>query len=212
MDASPPRGRHRLGEGGSRLGTTLPRLNLKVAQHGARIMAAFARKKRITWIGILLVLCCLAFASSDLQSADPSPEATVPTDWVKVSVSDRFHLKAPPGTKFEPKKGIDSYLGLISAPRFTLEFDYGAYSDPLDPGPHFGRYRSRETRIDGKSAKIVTAYGPNISKQRPYFIGVHFPNIGESPVGSRRLTMFGWFEDPGGYGTAETVFRTIEFP
>lgn len=137
--------------------------------------------------------------------------AAVPADWVKLVVQGKFELMAPPGSKYVPRQGIDSAVGRVETPDFTLDFDYGAYSDPLKPRSGFLQYRSREVTVDGKAARIVTAFSPEHSADRPYFIGIHFDNLKRSVIGPVRLTMATWVGTPKAYKTIESVFGTITF-
>ncbi len=114
---------------------------------------------------------------------------------------------APAGTEFTPGKGTDSFIGSF----FKLSFDYGAYSNSLSDLSGDAEYKTHSVLIDGKAANIVTAYAPRFSTDRPYFIGVHFPEIRKTVVGSTRLTVFGLLETADSYAVIEKIFSTIQF-
>ena len=162
-----------------------------------------------TGIGVFLILVCVMCALSGAPSVAASNK--VPADWIALDVGDKFVLKAPPGSAHVPGQGIDSFVGKIGTPGFTLAFDYGAYSDPLKAQGAYQQYRVRQTQIGGKAARIVTAFAPGLSADWPYLIGVHFPNLKRSVVGPVKLTMSGWVKAPKDYDTAETMFGTIVF-
>ena len=73
------------------------------------------------------------------------------------------------------------------------------------------RYEIRNVLIDGKAANIVTAYAPRFSTDRPYFIGIHFPEIKKTVLGSTKLTVFSLLETADDYIVVEKIFRTIQF-
>ena len=135
----------------------------------------------------------------------------VPADWVEVSAGTLFSVKAPPGTVFKPGQGKDSVIGAFEGPGFLLSFDYGVYSDPLDRDSRDQGYQARDTRVNGKAAKIVTAYARLRSPVRPYFIGIHFPDVEKSSLGSIKLTVSGSLEKKEDYSIVEKILATIRF-
>jgi hypothetical protein len=145
------------------------------------------------------------------QQALQAMASKVPGDWMTIEVAEKFTLKAPPGSAHVPGRGIDSLIGKIRTPGFTLDFDYGAYSDSLKTQAAYQQYSVREMQIDGKAARIVTAFAPGKSADRPYFIGVHFPNLGRSVIGPIRLTMTAWVKAPKEFEAIEALFGTITF-
>jgi len=136
--------------------------------------------------------------------------STAPDDWVTVEVGNIFSLKAPPGTLFNEGAGSDSIVGTIDAPDFKLSFDYGVYSSSLTNEDHYKNYKSKEMQIDGVAARIVTANNANQSIENSYLIGVHFPQIKESLLGSIKLTIYCLLESEESYATVEKIFHTIK--
>lgn len=161
--------------------------------------------------GTYLILACLMVALLGIQPPASAMSGQLPADWVRLSADGKFELMAPPGSAYVPLRGIDSFVGRIKTPRFMLAFDYGAYSDPLKPRNGYQQYRVRDVQIDGKRARIVTAFAPGLRADRPYFIGVHFSNVKRSVVGSVKLTMSGSVAMPQDYKAIEALFGTIEF-
>lgn len=135
----------------------------------------------------------------------------VPADWVRLDANSAFSLSAPAGTTYTPAQGIDSMVGSFDAAAFQLNFDYGAYSNSLSNLSEEEDYQIRDVEIDGKPAKIVTAVAPSFSEQQPYFIGVHFPDLGQSVVGTKRLTVYAMLESPDTYPLIEQIYGTIQF-
>ncbi len=144
-------------------------------------------------------------------SASMATESVLPDDWIKVSANQEFNLMAPAGTKVHPGKGIDSFVGSIEAPDFKLSFDYGRYSNPLNDMSGDAKYEIRNVVIDGKAANVITAYAPRFSTDRPYFIGIHFPEIEKTVVGATKLTVFSLLETADDYTVVEKIFETIQF-
>ncbi len=163
------------------------------------------------WIGGFLILGCLLIALLGAHPAVSAMTNKVPADWIVLDVGGKFELKAPPGSAHVPGRGIDSMVGRIKTPAFMLAFDYGAYSDPLKAESAYQKYQAREVQIGGKAARIVTALAPGRSADRPYFIGVHFPNLKQSVIGPIRLTMTAWVKAPKDYDAIEAVFASISF-
>ena len=152
----------------------------------------------------------LFLTASDPAIADsPSPE--LPADWVRVSAGGAFSLMAPAGTAFHPAQGVDSTVGSFQAPDFKLSFDYGRYSDSLTHMSSEAEYETRDIVVDGKTAYIVTSFVPQYSADRPYFIGIHFPEVGETTMGPTKLTVYGLLETVDGYALVEAIFATIRF-
>jgi hypothetical protein len=162
-------------------------------------------------IGVFLILVGLVFAFWSIQPAASALARKVPVNWITLDVGGKFELKAPPGSAYVPRRGIDSSVGRIETPDFTLDFDYGAYSGPLRPSPEARQYQARQVEIDGKAATIVTAFAPGLSADRPYFIGAHFPNLKRSVIGPIRLTMTAWVRAPKNFEAIEAVFASIRF-
>ena len=152
-----------------------------------------------------------AFALFAVQAGAASSLLRVPADWIEVSAGSTFSLMAPAGTKYRPAKGIDSMIGTFVTPGFEMSFDYGGYSDPLNAEAGDKGYTARDLPINGKVAKLVTAYSPQRSPDRPYFIGVHFSDLEKSAIGSIKLTISSNLKNKNDYATLETIFRTIRF-
>jgi len=132
-----------------------------------------------------------------------------PSTWVSVN-NQEFSVLLPPGWAYEPRQGIDSFVGAYVGDGVELTFDYGIYSDPLsfegDPS-----YDVHEETIGGVTAKIVRAKGAS------GITGVHFARIekfafpGDNIAFDVRLTIVGRDLTPEQLEIAMQVFRSIRF-
>ena len=170
------------------------------------MITAATKLKRVA-VGVISALLLIVPNSAISQS----PAAEVPAGWAKVSAAREFHLMAPAGTEYRPGKGIESLVGSFESADFKLSFDYGAYSDALQHLRGDAGYAVRDIMVGGKPAKVVTARAPRLSADRPYFIGIHFPEIKTTVVGPTKLTLFGLFETADNYPLIEKIFTTIRF-
>jgi hypothetical protein len=68
-----------------------------------------------------------------------------------------FVVYAPPGTRFERHRGIDSFVGEYRHPDFSIEFDYGIYNRRPDQVP--SGLVSERLLLDGKDAVIFVERG-----------------------------------------------------
>jgi hypothetical protein len=127
----------------------------------------------------------------------------VPDNWISVEAKDAFSFRAPPDLVEHPVQGKDSFVGKYESPMFELSFDFGRYSDPLER-EDYKSWKFRKTTIDGKGAKI----GHSDSR-----MAIHFPQvIANTKLGDIKLSMFAKLKQPEAKETAETIFRSIDFP
>ncbi len=162
---------------------------------------------RALWRAGLMFTLLMVLSACTVADENSS---TVPDGWVTVEVGNIFSLKAPPGTVLHKGAGIDSIVGTIDAPHFKLSFDYGVYSGALTKEDYYKNYKSKEIQIDSVAARIVTANNTNQSVGHPYLIGVHFPQIKKSSLGSIKLTIHCFLENEESYATVEKIFHTIK--
>ena len=140
-----------------------------------------------------------------------SCSADTPSDWVEVSAGSEFSLMAPAGTKFIKREGIDSFVGEFDGPGFKLQFDYGAYSGSLEDDGNAQNYAAENLPVRGKQARLVTSYSPHRSDDFPYFIGMHFADLGETVIGTRKLTIYAWVKSTDDYPLVREILGTVEF-
>ena len=86
-------------------------------------------------------------------------DEVVPTaDWHLLSAGREFTLRAPPGTKFQPLQGEDSFVGEFVHPKFRIGFDYGRWSNNL-AGMDPPRYTAERIVVDGRAGVIKWGQG-----------------------------------------------------
>ena len=152
---------------------------------------------------IVLVMCAINPVGSCFAGTQ--------SDWVKVNADSIFYLLAPAGTKFLHDQGADSFVGNFDGPGFKLYFDYGAYSNPMLNDETMHNYETEKAIVQDKQARIITAYVPLRADKFPYFIGIHFPDLGKSVIGSKKLTLFAWVERTEDYALIKEILSTIRF-
>lgn len=164
-----------------------------------RILANFSLIATLA-TGLALLSACAAPNSVPVAS---------PAGWIPVQ-TQAFNFYAPADTKTVPVQGIDSLVGRYQSASFSLNFDYGAYSSPLDEFKGKPGYNAHTERIDGKKAKIVTYSSPDAA---PFTEGVaiHFPNVAKSGSWQTKLTMVAQCRTKANANQALTLFRTIKF-
>jgi hypothetical protein len=140
-----------------------------------------------------------------------SCSADTRSDWVQVSAGSEFSLWAPAGTKFIKRKGIDSFVGEFEGPGFNLRFDYGAYANPLDNDGNAQAYETEDLMVGDNQARLVTSYAPQRDDEFPYFIGMHFGDLGETVIGTRKLTISARVKGTEDYALVKEIFSTIRF-
>lgn len=157
-----------------------------------------------------MLLAALFWIACGCSAMDNSTDGGA-ADWVQVQADELFSVMAPPGTRWQARDGKDSAAGRFETPAFTLAYDYGFYSNPLNDASHAERYATRDLVIDGRKAKTVSYYAPGHSAARPYFIGIHFPNVKPSAQGSIRLTVYASVAAAEDYDQIIRIFESIRF-
>lgn len=148
----------------------------------------------------------LLFCALLAVSCTPATSVKPPPGWVQIDARN-FSFHVPPDVKAVPVQGIDSFVGQYEGDSISVGFDYGMYSDPLDYKGRPG-YRSRDERIGGKRAKIVSYYNPATGHSFDYATGAHFPEVNGNGL---KLTVHVMCRTTNDYETAQTIFRTIKF-
>ena len=150
----------------------------------------------------LLIAALLAAAGGS------APESAAET-WTEVSVGKSFTLRAPDGSRLRPGHGTDSLTGTIEVPGFELAFDYGLYSNSLADVGETPGYRAQQIRVDQQDAKLVTF---EVSEGGGRFVGIHFPRVRQSTLGSLRLSVTCTVANDADVQLIERIYRSIRFP
>jgi len=161
------------------------------------------------YLTIIVQSALLALAFNGDATATQSPPA-VPNDWINVEIGSAFSLMAPQGSVAHQGEGTDSLIGTIEVNGIKLSFDYGFYSNPLTNNGSYQNYITEDVLIDGVSARIVTGYTTRNSPSAPYFIGIHFPKIKNTVIGSTRLTIYTQLKSKENHTMIGQIFRTLQ--
>ena len=135
----------------------------------------------------------------------------MPPGWVKVTVGTQFEFMAPAGSEYRPGTGNASISGTIVTPDFTLWFNYGRFSNPLNNMRRYADRQSQNIEVDGRSAFIVIGGLPHFATARPNFVGIHFPSVAKNSRGAIKLTVTGRLRSQDNVALALRIFRTIRF-
>ena len=159
-----------------------------------------------------IVLAALFFCVATTQPAGAEQLTThIPHDWTESTAGNAFSLRAPAGTQYKPGQGTDSLVGTFASTDFEITSDYGLYSDPLSQWKSNAQYNARAVEIDGKPAKLVTAYAPELAADRPYVIGLHVANVKRSTLGAVKLSLIASVASPAQFPIIKQVFGSIRF-
>ena len=156
------------------------------------------------------LLFVLAFASAAF-GADPQALGSAPPDWTRLYAKDAFSLLAPPGTRFVPLQGINSFVAAFKNPTFNLEFDYGMYSNSLDEFIGDRRFTVESTTIDGLNGRLVTGPRPDDARtgcRHQTLIYVVNSYVG---LGMSALEMEGCTDDESQIPVIQRIFKSIKF-
>jgi hypothetical protein len=107
------------------------------------------------------------------------------TEWQRLDAGP-FSISAPPGWRFRPEMGIDSYVGSFRGDGVELTFDFGHFSNRLDDEKK-RRYVIEETFVGGARARIVSPRIPGRG-----LTGIYFQDVGDSRglLNSNSLTIY----------------------
>jgi hypothetical protein len=156
----------------------------------------------------------VAVTLRDLVETPPvMPPVTAPKGWTKLDAGGKFTIYAPPGSYYHPQQDIDSFVGEIVTPDFTLAFDYGLYSNDLRGMASDIGYREQKFTSSGHPAFQRSNASANGARNMGVYVGsVH---CGRLIIGIRcdwdALEMEGTI--PAQYtDEAAAMFHTLEFP
>jgi hypothetical protein len=155
--------------------------------------------------GIISMMFSLIAISDNTLAADH-----IDTD---LNIGREVSLLAPMQSYFSQHKGIDSLIGTIHTLEFNIHVDYGAYSANLKIPIEQKQFTRKEVIIDGLLANILV-YKTSKNQQHQngqWYIGINFPNVRDSVIGSIRLTMYAWLQNENQVKSVENIFRSIHF-
>ena len=152
----------------------------------------------------------IQYASVALLAAScgciPSGSLKPPLGWGKVS-NARFEFFVPPGMTTWGILNSNALHGAFESKSIHLSFDYGLSKEDFSGWAKAGHYASRQERIGGKRAQIVSFY---YEPATPYheLIALHFP---EADGKDYELGVTALCSTTNDYETVGTIFRTIRF-
>lgn len=161
----------------------------------------------LTFLAIFIITSCNARE----LSTDSKPE--ISSSWIKINAGNVFSFMAPPDTVLIPGQGNDSFTGIIKSPKFKVTFDYGLYSNSLEKASEklSDSYTTRKLLIDNREAILVTYISNEHPERESYFIGIHFPKIKRSTIGSIKLSMQCFLKNSQNKTTIEKIYKSIVF-
>ena len=154
---------------------------------------------------VVLYVATMPAAQADQLASD------IPSDWGHSAAGDAYSLRAPTGTTYRAGQGIDSLVGAFKGPSVDVSSDYGLHSNPLTEWQSRAQYQERAVEVDGRPAKLVTAYAPELVADKPYLIGIHVPEVKRSLLGAIKLTLTAGVASVEQYATIERIFASIRF-
>jgi hypothetical protein len=123
-----------------------------------------------------------------------------------ITVEGAFTFKVPGDMSGVDTRGIDSIAGAFAGPSIKLEYDYGAFSDPLGNDSSDG-FKLTLLTIDGHEARIERFQDPSADASFPLVAAIHFPDLGNGNL----LTMYARSRDEDAQDVAMDIFRSIRF-
>jgi hypothetical protein len=162
---------------------------------------------RAVWIAFVLGMAITA-----VQAQDAAPVNTIPANWIAITAGKAFSLRAPPGTRFRPEQGIDSFVSGFDGPGFTMTFDYGVYSNPLEDLKADPQFTTEQAGIDGRLALIVEGPGHNQFGCKQWLVALHTMRTSAGMFDRENtLTMGACVKDAAAAPQIKAIFRTIRF-
>lgn len=156
-----------------------------------------------------------AMAFSFFALFAPHPAEPVPGDWIELKAGRAFTMKAPPGTKYQPGRGFDSFVGSFVHDNSQIHFGYGIYSDDLE------RFRGgkdiifTDVKIDGKKSVVVTAQPNKPGCRTEVAAHVETKRIHRlsfwTPAYPKSLTLYGCANSEADVQTMKSMYRSIHF-
>ena len=116
-----------------------------------------------------------------------------------------------PSTMVHEAGGTDSQSGTLQDPQQVLNYDYGAYSDPLKSVSGVPQTSERTGTLGGLPARFVSFTRHNYLGQNQACEGVHVPLVRKSAIGSIKLTLLLCGDAKKVRATADKLFASIKF-
>ncbi len=142
-----------------------------------------------------------------------------------LKIDTLFSLDVPEGSAYQPLQGIDSTVGNINTPEYSLTFDLGNYGGINSQFEGRENYQTKEIEVDGKKATLATYFASDSASaertEHPYTIAIKIP-LGEGlapnsdqssifGVNDNSLTLHARLDSADQYSEMEKIFKSIKF-
>ena len=154
-----------------------------------------------TWKLMRVVLSAILLSAVGILPPSMGQDVPKPAIVWQELDAGRFSISAPPGWQFHKLQGIDSFVGFFVGDGVRLDFDFGAYSNPLDDAKS-PEYSISYEYIEGFKARIVCA-----RKSGQGVTGIYFSNLGYR----KKLTIEGRNLSTAEQDLVLMMFRRIHF-
>ncbi len=148
---------------------------------------------------VALALCLLS-----------GPALAAADDWITVKAGKAFTFEAPADIQPIPVQGIDSFVGQYGSARFSLLFDYGAYSNSLGGPDENPGFDIEKTMIDGRRALIITGPARDASGDCEFETDVYVV-VQEGSPPPVALTMTACSNGYAGVVQLHRLFKSLKF-
>ncbi len=145
-----------------------------------------------------------ALAALARAAAQPVAPRDDPPGWSRVDTGP-FSVALPPGWRYAPLQGVDSFVGGLVGDGIELTFDYGAFwnSAPSDASGH----DVERTHVDFRAAQI---YWPRDASAVLALFIEHTDDVG-SFWGPKHLSIVGHDVPPAAHERVVAIFRSVRF-
>jgi hypothetical protein len=159
---------------------------------------------------VAMAICAPSAATTAANSGDWPPRNPVQGDWRRIQLGEGFSFEAPADTQPVSVRGIDSAVGGYKNDRFSLAFDYGAYSNSLSPETPWSNIDGHRARLEFGRADCQAPWegGP-----KGKFVGMVYVELRPfaHPFGRLALTMTGCAASEAGLEELERLYLSLRF-
>jgi hypothetical protein len=142
----------------------------------------------------------------------PEPARETPARWTELNAENIFTFHAPAGTVKAPLDGIpfDSFVQRYQNANFTIQFDYGHYSNQLGDLRHSPKYSVEKIWIDDRPAIVVSGSGDGAWGCNDHMTALYVVDR-LTRGGQIALQMDGCTSNPNVIPIIHDIFKSIRF-
>lgn len=166
------------------------------------------RTTLLLFLTVVVLLLVLATAAQSQSVRCPTAAADT-TGWTTYDEGD-FSIKIPPDFDAVKIKGIDSQVGRWKADRTSVFYDYGRYSNPLDPKEQ-GTFPGLTVCQEGQgpnTPRIVVYRDEDTGRVR---MGAHWAKLPDGFHSSESLTISGAAPDEKNRAEMLAIIQSVRF-